>query len=332
MDPVIVALIAVISAVAVFLLLCLVLVGMIYKKMFGYRFSHDPLVTTYSKESLDLVSTPIEVELSGEKIRGALYTKKGIEVNKNILVIVCHGMWSSHLSYLQDVGRLCSAGYETLAFDYIGTSMSDGKTLKGFGQSLRCLDAVVKFVKNNPDFVGRRIYVYGHSWGGYAATNIVKFHPDIAGIVAIAPAMSFDAVARNIFPKGIHFLIPMAKFTDRIRMGKFANQNALKSLEGYKGRVLMIHSEDDPMCPYATTTGLAKEKFREENFGFIILKDKAHHPQYTYEGLAIMKAYNEKMTLLATEEEKNECKKATDFLAIGALDESIMKKIVSHIK
>ena len=332
MGPFAVALIAVISVLAVFLLICFVLVSMIYKKMFGYRFAHDPLVTTYTKESQGLESIPLEVELSGEKIRGAIYRKKDAEINKDVLVIVCHGMWSSHLSYMQDIGYLCGAGYETLGFDYIGTSASDGKNLKGFGQSLRCLDAVVRFVKNTPELSHRRIYVYGHSWGGYAATNIVKLHPDIEGIVAVAPAMSFDAVARNIFPKSIHFLIPVAKLVDFFKMGKFANQSAIKSLEGYKGNVLVIHSEDDPMCPYATTTGLAKEKFAEENFDFLIVKDKGHNPQYSYSGLAIMKEYNEKMSQLATEEEKNECKRSTDFLAMGELDGEIMERAVAHIK
>ena len=77
---------------------------------------------------------------------------------------------------------------------------------------------------------------------------------------------------------------------------------------------------------------LAKEKFDQPNFEFFIVKDKGHNPQYSYSGLAIMKEYNEKMSHLATEEEKDECKRSTDFLAMGELDGEIMERVVAHIK
>ena len=332
MSPFLIAIIAVVSVSVLVALLGFVLALFISKKMFGHRFSHDPLVTTYSPESLGLESVPLEVVLGGENIRGAIYSRVGKEKNRDAIVIVCHGMWSSHLSYMQDIGYICDAGYEVIGFDYIGTSLSDGKDLGGFGQSLRCLDAVVRYVKKSPNLSGRRIIVYGHSWGGYAVTNIAKFHPDIAAVIAVAPAASFDAVAKNMFPRAIHFMIPAAKLIDRCRTGRFANQRADKSFEGYGGRVLIIHSEDDPMCPYRTTTGLIKERFRGDNFRYVTVSDKGHNPHYTYAGLALLREYGRALSAFATDEEKNEYKRSTDFLAMGELDATIMDEVVSEIK
>ena len=331
MHPLLIFLIAALGTAAVFAVFCMIMVMIVYKKMFGYHFTHDPLVTTYTPEIVGVTSSPLEIDLCCEMIRGGIYSPKGRDTDKSVLVILCHGMWGSHMSYMQEIGYLCSGGFDVLAFDYIGTATSDGKTLGGFGQSLRCLDRVVRYVKSSPELSHRKIWVFGHSWGGYAATNIVKFHPDVAGVVAIAPAASFEAVAKNVFPKGIHFLIPAAKLTDRIRMGKFANRNATKSLEGFGGKALFIHSEDDPMCPYPTTTGAVKAKFGDR-FNYLILKDKGHNPQYTYEGLALMREYSAKMKTLATEDERNEYKKSTDFLKMGALAPEIMDTAVEFIK
>ena len=331
MHPLVIFLIVALSTAAVFAVFCMIMVLIVYKKMFGYHFTHDPLVTTYTPEIVGVTSTPIEIDLSGEMIRGGLYSPKSGDTDKSKLVILCHGMWGSHMSYMQEVGYLCSSGFDVLAFDYIGTAASDGKTLGGFGQSLRCLDRVVKYAKSSPELSHREIWAFGHSWGGYAVTNIVKFHPDITGIVALAPAASFEAVAKNVFPKGIHFLIPAAKLTDRIKMGRFANQTALKSLENYGGKALFIHSVDDPMCPYITTTGAVKDKYGDR-FDYLILKDKGHNPQYTYEGLALMRDYSNTMKKIATEDERNEYKKSTDFLKMGALAPEIMDAAVEFIK
>jgi pimeloyl-ACP methyl ester carboxylesterase len=299
--------------------------------MFGYHFEHDPLVTTYTPEGVGVTSKPISFELDGETVRGGIYSPKHGETDPNKLVIVCHGMWGSHRSYMQEIGFICSKGLTVLSFDYIGTASSDGKTLGGFGQSLRCLERAVRFVKESKELANRQIWVVGHSWGGYAASNIVAFHPDVKGVVAIAPAASYEAVIRNFFPKGVHFLLPAAKLTDRIKTGRFANRNATESLKNYNGRALFIHSKDDPTCPFPTTTGAIREKFGNR-FDYIILEDKAHHPQYTYEGLAIMRDYSIAMKTLSTEDERTEYKKATDFLKMGALDPRIMNEITQYIK
>ena len=331
MHPLLIIAIVALSSAAVFAVVCAAMVLLIYKKMFGYRFEHDPLVTTYTPDGVGVTSEPIEIELDGEIIRGGIYSPLNGSTASNKLVILCHGMWSSHRSYMQEIGYLCSKGLKVLAFDYIGTATSDGKTLRGFGQSLRCLCRVVDFVKASPGLSKREIWVVGHSWGGYAASNVAKFHPDIAGVVAIAPATSFDAVIRNMFPRGIHFLIPPAKLLDSIKTGRFANRTATDSLENFEGKALFVHSKDDPMCPFAATTGAVIEKYGGR-FTYLILEDKGHHPQYTYEGLAIMREYNARIGSLNDENEKNELKKSTDFLAMGALDPEIMDRIAEFVK
>lgn len=321
------------AAVAVILFLAsnAVALALIRKKMFGYHFTHDPDIPTYTPDGVGVYKTPIEVELEGQMIRGGIYSPKKGGSDPDTLIIVCHGMWGSHLSYMQEVGYFCSSGFDVIGFDYIGTASSDGDDLGGFGQSLRCLNRIIEYVKATDGLSHRKIWVYGHSWGGYAVSNVAKFHPDIAGIVAMAPAASFQAVTKNMFPKFSHFLIPVMVTLDRKAMGEFSGLSAAESLEGYNGKALFIHSEDDPMCPYATTTGEIKEKFGNK-FDYLILKDKGHNPQYTHEGLALMREYNRKASELKEEEDKIKLKRETDFLAMGKLDDGVMNAVVSYIK
>ena len=332
MHPIFIVLLALLGVAAIYCLVATCLASALHKKMFGYRFSHDPLITTYTPDMFDLESEPIEVNVGGDTVRGALFHQRGREYDKSVIVVVCHGMWSSHKSYMQEIGYLCSKGFRTVGFDYVGTGISDGEELGGFGQSLRCLDGIVTHIKNDPELSKCRIYVLGHSWGGYAATNIVKFHPDITGVIAIAPAASFDAVAKSNFPKSIYFLIPFAKLIDKLKLGRFANRRAVKSFKGYNGSVLILHSKDDAMCPFDMTTAQIMKRYGGDNFNYYVTEGKFHNPHYTAEGLALMNEFNEKLSKLSDEDEKNEYKKTVDFIAMGALDTAVMDIVAEHIK
>ena len=75
------------------------------------------------------------------------------------------------------------------AKDYEGAESSDGKDIRGFGNSLRCTDYVIRVIKNNPELKDRDIYVVGHSWGGFAASNIAGIYKDIKGVVPLSPVI-----------------------------------------------------------------------------------------------------------------------------------------------
>ena len=81
-------------------------------------------------------------------------------------------MLSDQNSYLQDIEYFCRNNYQVFGFDYIGVSSSTGKNIKGLGNSLKSLDIVISYLKLN--YPNKDIYVVGHSWGGYATTNIVS--------------------------------------------------------------------------------------------------------------------------------------------------------------
>ena len=72
MPPYVTFIIVLCSAAAAFAVMCMAMVLMIYKKMFGYHFEHDPLVTTYTPEGVGVTSSPVEIELDEKMIRGGV--------------------------------------------------------------------------------------------------------------------------------------------------------------------------------------------------------------------------------------------------------------------
>ena len=155
-------------------LICIVLfclAKVFHSKFFGRRFSPDPLVKLYTKEEFGLQSDEAEFKCGKDTLRGAFYYLPGFEPDK--IVVYCHGMWSTHKSYMQDIGWLCKAGFKVFGFDYTGTDISDGKNIVGMANSLRCTNAAVNFIKTG--CAAKNIYVIGHSWGAFAASNIGKY-------------------------------------------------------------------------------------------------------------------------------------------------------------
>ena len=313
--------------VVIILLLLFCIALLFHNAMFKKRFTHDPDIELYKEEDFQLNSVKYSVKIKKETINGKFYFKENYKKDK--LIVVCHGMFSSHLSYMQDIGYLCNRGYKVFGFDYVGTSSSTGKSLVGFGSSIRSLDYVIKTLLKEDEFKNIDLYVYGHSWGGHAVTNITKFEPRIKGVIALAPALSFEDVIKGLVPKFMYPMIPFLSLIEKIKLGRYGSCKAHKSFKKYQGKVLVIHSKDDHMVKYNLTT-LKLEK-RYPNFKYLILNDRKHNPVYTVEAVNKMDAYNLKSRSLS-EQEKLELKKQTNFLEFGELDFEILENIVHFIE
>ena len=109
------------------------------------------------------------------------------------------------------------------------------------------------------------IYVVGHSWGGFATSNIAALHPDIKGVVPMSPVISVSELTKGLLPKWMGFMAYLFKFIDSLKCGKYSYFNAIKSLNNYKGKVLFIHSIDDEMVKIDYSTNLVKEKCKNKN-------------------------------------------------------------------
>ncbi|MCR5350753.1 MAG: lysophospholipase, partial [Acholeplasmatales bacterium] len=185
-----------------------------YNKIFNTRFEPSPLVKYYEASEYNLDSKKIEIKCENETIRGNIYTHGNYDENK--IIVFVHGMNACKDAYMQEIGTLCQNGFMVLGFDHIGVYESTGK-LKGISSSVRTLDYVINYVKNNEELKDKDIYVVGHSWGAYATINIVKYHKDIKGIVALAPFVNVSSFLRYSMNRKNPLVILMIKLIELFR-------------------------------------------------------------------------------------------------------------------
>ena len=231
---------------------------------------------------------------------------------------------------MQDIEYLCRAGYYVLGFDYTGTDLSDGKKLKGLAQGVKSLSYAIDFIQKESDFKNADIYVVGHSWGGFSTLNVIKYHPEIRGIVAMSPFVSIFQLLKGMLPKKLYWLIPFVLGIEFISCGRYALVNAKRSLHNYQGKALIIHSKDDPMVNYNLNTEILQKKCLNKKVKYYIVDGKGHNPNYTKEAIQALQEYSLKLRTLSKEETIT-YKKSVDFHKLGELDTEVMNDIVNFI-
>ena len=103
--------------------------------------------------------------------RGFTTTMKAMTASG--LIVFSHGIFDGQLSYLPEIAYFARRGYKIFAFDNSGSHLSGGKSLRGLPQSAEDLDAALSFVTKTNTLP---LYLFGHSWGGYAVSAVHCYH------------------------------------------------------------------------------------------------------------------------------------------------------------
>ncbi|MDE6656930.1 MAG: lysophospholipase [Anaeroplasmataceae bacterium] len=304
------------------------LAALIHHISFGKRWDPDGVIKYYGIEDYpDLKEEYVEISTSKGALRGKLYFYSK-DTHKGILVF-SHGMWGSHRAYLQEMQILARNGFSVLGIDAFGTELSDGKNIKGLGNSLLSLNHAINYVKKN--YPQEKIFVMGHSWGGFAAANISKYHNDITAIVAMSPFLSVGKILKHQLPKILYPTIPFIILVDAMHCGRYSFANAKKTLKSTRTKTLIIHSKDDQMVPYLTATGYLEKKLKNSNIKYYIVDGKKHNPDYTYEALEYTQAAFTKLKTIEPAEEKLEYRKNLDYHKMGEIDEKVFDDILDFL-
>lgn len=300
----------------------------IYYKVFGKRWEPDGIIKYYSID--DYINFKSE-DISIQTKKGILRGKKYYYQNDNYkgIIIFSHGMWGSHRAYIQEIEILAANGYYVLAMDAYGTELSDGKAIKGLGNSLFVLDEAIKYTKLY--FDSKDIYVMGHSWGGYAALNISNIHNDINKIVIMSPFISVKDVLKTFLPKFLYICIPFLLLFDYINFGKYSLYNGKKSLKNTNIKTLILHSRDDLVIPYYKSTYLL-EKINNENTLFYIVDGKNHNPDYKSSAVLYAKECINEIKNIKDKDLKLAYKKSIDYHKMGQIDTDTFKIILEFLK
>lgn len=316
----------VVLGLALAILCVFIVMGFIIQGIgFSKRFNPDPLVKYYTNLEFNIKRAPLEVKCHKETLRGFIYNKDAIK--KDAVVVFAHGMYATVDAYNQEICTICQRGYEVIALNHAGVDTSTGSRLEGIGGSLKALKATIEYINNSDEYKGRKIYVVGHSWGGYAALNIRAYY-NVDKIVALAPYASANRLLLNLLPRSLKAFTPFVIFADICKNGFYCTKNAARTLRKHPGNVLVLHSTNDPMVSYELNTGYLMDKV--DGVEYLIFKRNGHNPTYTEEAVEYMREYTDELSCTKPSEQ-NKLKEKTDFHKMGELNKDTMNEIVSFL-
>ncbi len=306
---------------------------MLHNQMFKKRCDDTLLLKYFSTIDYPNIRDEKTEFISNEnKLNGHFYSYND---NNKALIILAHGMYGGHKSYFKEIEYFLSLGYLVFAYDNTATFDSEGKSLNGFTQSLIDLNNALNFVKTTK-YKDLNIFVFGHSWGAFATLNIINYHKDIKGIIAMSGFLSLKSLFKGVF-KGIKkILYPSFILIEKLKFKEYYKTNALNYLKDTKVNSFILFSDNDNQleCKYNYEPIF---KLNNPKIKTYLGHNKFHNVNYTTNALAyssnVMKTFKEKIKNkeLVTYEDKKEYFKDIDFDLMSELDLEVMNKINEFI-
>jgi alpha-beta hydrolase superfamily lysophospholipase len=213
------------------------------------------------------------------KLQGYFYPCYGTKK----MVVVCHGMRACSDDYLPFIAYFVRSGYAVFSYDCQGTCASEGDSTVGMCTPLVNLDHALTYIKNDRQLSQYQLYLFGHSWGGYAVTSVLSLHKNICGCAAVAP---FNSGYTLIAEKGEQYA---GSLTDSLAGGfpkNFLNTyqamlfkdytkfDAVKGINSTDMPVLIAHGTRDSVISFQHQSVIShKDEIRQKNVTYYVGTD-----------------------------------------------------------
>ena len=252
--------------------------------VFGKRVTPLKNTLTYDDYKDVMDQTKMNFMSGKNMLAGCLYTAKaadGKPERGKALVIVSHGIGCNMDGYLNRTAWFVKHGYDVFTFDMTGTCLSQGKGLRSLMQSKVDLHNAIEFVKTRKEFEGMPILVYGHSWSGYAAANMLNYgHNELTAVASLSGFndtwdITHHHASRYVGSLAV-MLKPWSKLLERIMYGKDAKGDGVSGVNAYGGPVLIAHSVDDPTVPIESSVYVHRDEIVNRNAEYMLYPGKGH--------------------------------------------------------
>lgn len=271
----------IIGAVLLIMIIALLLSAILYESVFGKRFEiYDSAHLPDLKDYKGLISDPVTFPSKrGYKYTGFYYHDEGYDSFRG-LIVFSHGIFDGQLNFLPEIAYFARRGYKIFAFDNSGSHLSGGKSLRGLPQSAEDLDAALSYVTKTNTLP---LYLFGHSWGGYAVSAVHCYH--LYDIRAVFVQSGFNSTSEMVLEEGsammgrwIYVLKAYIKLYERMKYGKAAGYTAHKGIARASAngtKFLILHSTDDKTISLKNSVLANVDK--NENITLVTEKHKGHN-------------------------------------------------------
>jgi pimeloyl-ACP methyl ester carboxylesterase len=323
-----------VALAVLFVLIFIVLPIFIYSAVFT-RQDRNKLLKYFAPEDFDLNVEELPITYRGQKLYGAIYTKKPIEECKK-LIIFAHGFGPGHCAYMTEIAYYCNKGYAVVAYDNLGCDRSEGKNMRSFYTGAECVIAAYIAAKGHNKLKDLPVYLVGHSWGGYSILCASQ-KINVQGIVAFSPFNSSEKLIYNFGAKRLKFLgllmMPSLALIGWFKNVSSGSKKAAKAVAKSGTPALIIWGEKDTTVPKSNSAACIA---KGENIKSVILADKGHN---VYNTVAAEVKLGELLTALNNVEQGNLTGEAAisyfadfDFVTATEEDEEVMTSTVDFIE
>lgn len=282
---------------------------------------------------------------SGEnQLKGHLYGAG----NPEGLVVISHGLGGDEESYLTAAVWFLEEGYQVLCYSNTGCGDSEGKNCIGLSQSVLDLDAALDWVEAQSRFEGVPVFLYGHSWGGYAVAAILHFDHDIAASASVAGfndplPMIVEWGGRMIGPL-VYAEYPFIWLNQKFTFGDTLELTAVDAINSTDTPVLILHGSEDPTVGYDTVSIIAaRDEITNPNVQYIIRSQERQNGHnslfhsldcldYADELNAVYATLYEKYDGEIPDNEKKDFYDSVDKFRASELDPEFMESVVTFYK
>lgn len=310
----------------------------IYKKKIITRYDKQEHIRYFTHRDFEGLNK-LDISFKSEQnntLKGGLYYYEGYD--EKTLVIFCHGIGCGHLSYMREIELLCKNGFMVLSYDNTGCDSSEGESIRGLSQSVSDLNSCLNYVRANEELKNKTVYVMGHSWGGYAAGNILNFRNDIDRVVILSGFVSVDKMLDQYLKGILNSLKNIVLKYERKMNPKYADCSMDKGLNKGKVEALIIQSEDDPIVNFSSGIGYLKDTVKSQSVDYFAASNKKHNPNYTFDAVNyFLESFGAleaaiKNGKVKTVEDKKEFFKDIDWYRMTEQDNEIWDMIIEFLK
>lgn len=271
----------------------------------------------------------------GHKLQGYFYSYENCADSR--IIVFDHGFGGGHRSYMKEIEMMCRKGYRVFAYDHTGCMESGGENTGGLSQSLCDLDDCMKALKKECKDVS--FSVIGHSWGGFSTMNIIAFHPEITHVVPMSGFVSVERMVSSFFGGILKGYCSCVMETERKSNPGYVDFDGVKTLSETTANVLLVYSDNDPMCKKADSYDVLKNALDgKENIEFHLENEKWHNPNYTKDAVTYKDAYVAKLNkmkkkkALISPESKKEFVSSFDWERMTVQDDKVWNVIFDFLE
>lgn len=229
------------------LLVLLVLTAFAASRLLVTGLVYGGVFSRYDGESRESSAhrIPCRFASGGELLRGYLYPAG----ENTDLIVIAPGFRAVQDDYLPVTEALLDAGYSVFTFDPTGVGESGGSDQRGFPQIAADVSACLDMIETSGRFGCRRLFLIGHSRGGYGVCCVLDEHPEVDGAAAVgAVSSAIDGVmsgSAGMIGGAAYLNYPFLLLWQDCVFGSAANEDAVTSVNASSVPVLILHGESD---------------------------------------------------------------------------------------